>query len=138
MVFHWTLIDSKSLQISRTLLSILADLSNAVVWMVSARPLISNSSSSFYQLISPLPAYHLYYHYYSLEVFLCKFPQVSRTPSFLDIYGLSISSLGCEASCIVISFLVFWLIGLAFFPRPFQEWFRVILLGGREPRCFSF
>ena len=31
MVFHWSLSDSKSPQISRTLLSILADLNNAVV-----------------------------------------------------------------------------------------------------------
>ena len=41
-----------SLQVSRTLLSILTDLSNAVVWVVSARPLISNSSS----LITKLPS----------------------------------------------------------------------------------
>ena len=35
MVFHWSLSDSKSPQISRTLLSILAVLNNAVFWMVS-------------------------------------------------------------------------------------------------------
>ena len=34
MVFHWSLSDSKSPQISRTLLSILAVLNNAVVCMV--------------------------------------------------------------------------------------------------------
>ena len=45
MAFHWTLSDNKYPQISRTLLSILADLNNAVVWMVSTRPLISKSSS---------------------------------------------------------------------------------------------
>ena len=38
MVFHWSLIDSKSPQISRTLLSILAVLNNVVPWMVSTRP----------------------------------------------------------------------------------------------------
>ena len=37
---------SNSPQVSRTLLSILSDLSNPVVWMVAARLLISNSSSS--------------------------------------------------------------------------------------------
>ena len=47
MVSHWSLTDSKSPQVSRTLFSILADLNNAVVWMVSTRPLISNSSSPF-------------------------------------------------------------------------------------------
>ena len=45
MVSHWSLDDSKSPQISRILLSILANLNNAVVWMVSTWPLISKSSS---------------------------------------------------------------------------------------------
>ena len=45
MVFQWSLSDSKSPQVSRILLSILADLKNAVVWMVSTCPLISKSSS---------------------------------------------------------------------------------------------
>ena len=39
LFFNWTLSDSKSLQISRTLQSILADLNNAVVWIVSILPL---------------------------------------------------------------------------------------------------
>ena len=51
MVFQWGLNDSKSPQVSRTLPSILADLKIAVVWMVSTRPVISNSASSF---INPL------------------------------------------------------------------------------------
>ena len=45
MVFHWSLSDSKSPQVSRTLLSILAYLNNVVVWTVSTRPVISKSSS---------------------------------------------------------------------------------------------
>ena len=51
MVFHLGLSDSKSLQVSRTLLTILADLNNAVIWMVSTYPLIPKSSSPF---INPL------------------------------------------------------------------------------------
>ena len=47
MVFHWSLSDSKYPQVSETLLSILANLSSAVIWMVSTRVLISNSSSPF-------------------------------------------------------------------------------------------
>ena len=46
MVYHRNLSDSKSHQISRTLLSILADLNNAVVWMILILTLIFNSSSS--------------------------------------------------------------------------------------------
>ena len=44
MVFHWSLSDSKFPQVTRTLLSILADLNNAVVWIVSTRPVTSKSS----------------------------------------------------------------------------------------------
>ena len=47
MVFRWSLSDSKSPQVSRALLSILAVLNNVVVWMVSTRPLNSKSSSPF-------------------------------------------------------------------------------------------
>ena len=45
MVSHWSLSDSKSPLVSRTLFNILADLNNVVVWMVSIRTLISKSSS---------------------------------------------------------------------------------------------
>ena len=46
MVFHWSLSDSKSPQVSRTVLSILAVLSNAVIWIVST-PLPNCKSSRF-------------------------------------------------------------------------------------------
>ena len=55
MVFHWRLSDSKSSQVSRTLLSILADLNNIVVMIVSTRPLISKSSSPFNPIYSTPP-----------------------------------------------------------------------------------
>ena len=45
MVSHWSLSDKKSSQVSWTLFSILADLNNAVVWMVSTCPFLSTSSS---------------------------------------------------------------------------------------------
>ena len=51
MVFQLSLSNSKSPQVSRTLLSFLADLNNAVVWMVSIRPLISKFFGPF---INPL------------------------------------------------------------------------------------
>ena len=44
-ISHWSLSENESTQVSKTLLSILADLNNAVVWMISIRPLISMSSS---------------------------------------------------------------------------------------------
>ena len=47
MVSRWSLSDSKSPQVSRTLLSIRALLNNNVVWVVSTRPPTSKSSSPF-------------------------------------------------------------------------------------------
>ena len=51
MGFYWRLSDSKSPQVPRTLLSILDDLINSVVWMVSVLLRISNSSSRFSKLL---------------------------------------------------------------------------------------
>ena len=45
MVFHWSLSGSKSPQVSRIYLSFLADLYNAVFWMVSTRHYFTKSSS---------------------------------------------------------------------------------------------
>ena len=55
MVSHWSLSDSKSPQVSRTLLSILADLNKAAVWIVSSRPLISKSSTPCINLLVTVP-----------------------------------------------------------------------------------
>ena len=55
MVFHWSLSDSKSPQVSKTRLSILAVLSNAVVWIVSTRPPISKSSWPFNNPLVTVP-----------------------------------------------------------------------------------
>ena len=55
MVFHWSLCDSKSPQVSRTLLSILAVLDNVVVWMVSTRPPTSKFSSTLNNPLFTVP-----------------------------------------------------------------------------------
>ena len=55
MVFHWRLSDSKSPQVSRTLLSILAVFTNAVVWMVSTWPPTSKSSRPFNNPLFTVP-----------------------------------------------------------------------------------
>ena len=52
MVFFWSFRDSKSHQFSRTLLSILTQLNNAVV---STRPLISKSSTHIIDTLVTLP-----------------------------------------------------------------------------------
>ena len=55
MVFHWSLSDSKSPRVSRTLLSILVVLNNVVVWMVSTRPPTSKFFSPFSNPLVTVP-----------------------------------------------------------------------------------
>ena len=55
MVFHWSQRDSKSPQVSGTLLSILAILNNVVVLMDSSRPPTSKSSSPFSNPLVTVP-----------------------------------------------------------------------------------
>ena len=89
MVFHWSLSNSKSPQVSRILLSILANLNNVVVWMVSTLPLISKSSCPFNNPSMTVPKSPITIRYYFTpwEFFILgladslpqESPQVSRT-----------------------------------------------------------
>ena len=56
MVFHRNSSDSKPFQISRILLSILVDINNVVVWMVSTYPLISKSTIPFTNPLGIVPS----------------------------------------------------------------------------------
>ena len=53
---HWSLCISKSSPVSRTLPSILADLNDALVWMVSILPLISISFSVLSKTLKTVPS----------------------------------------------------------------------------------
>ena len=120
MVFHWSLSDSKFLQVSRTLLSSLADLNNAVVWMVSTRPLISKSSSLCTKSFGDCTEranynwYHRYFHVreffqfpskvqvlISLFAFFQFYPVVSRNGKVhylaCSLFLLTITRSGCLA-----------------------------------------
>ena len=55
MAFYWSLSDSKSPRVFRTLLSIPADLNEAEVWMVSILPLISNCSNHLSKPFGTVP-----------------------------------------------------------------------------------
>ena len=56
MVLHWNPSNSKSPQVSRILLSIRADLNNAVDGIVLIRPLISNYSSPLFKPLRTVPS----------------------------------------------------------------------------------
>ena len=55
MVFHWSLSDSKSPQVSRTLLSVLAVVNRALVWMVYTLSPAFKSSSPFNNPLDAVP-----------------------------------------------------------------------------------
>ena len=55
MVFNWSLSDSKSPQVSRTILSILAVLNDSIVLIVSTRPPNSKSPSPFNNPLVTVP-----------------------------------------------------------------------------------
>ena len=74
LVFYWSLSNSKSSQVSRTLLSILADHNNALFWMVMILPLISNSSSLFSEVLgdySKCTDYNYYYCHPNVPLHFC-------------------------------------------------------------------
>ena len=84
MVLHWSLSDSKSHQVSRTLLSILAVLNNAVVWMVSTRPPTSKSSSPFSNPLVTVPNAPI-----TIGIFVtCMFHSFFLFPSKVEIFIL--------------------------------------------------
>ena len=86
MVFHWILRESKSPQVSRTLLLILADLNNAIFWMVSIRPPFSNPSNLLSRSLgisSKCTNYNWYHrHLRVLQLFLVLWQSRSTGLSF--------------------------------------------------------
>ena len=104
MVFHWSLSDSKSPQVSRTRVSILAVLSNAVVWIVSTRPLTSKSSKPFNNPLVTVPNAPItigtivIFMFHSLFNFLAR----SRYLSFYSLsFGFILWSAGTAKSTIL-------------------------------------
>ena len=88
MVFHLSLSDSKSPRVFRIPLSILADLNNAVVWMVSSLLLISTSSSPFSKpggidWTAPITIFII------VIMFISFFSSLSKS-SYLSLFSLSL------------------------------------------------
>ena len=96
MVFHWSLSDSKSPQVSRTLLPILAVLNNAVVWMVSTRPPTSKSSSPFSNPLVTLPKAPITIGTIVTFMFHSFFNSLARS-RYLSYFSHSFSFILCSA-----------------------------------------
>ena len=94
MVFHWSLSDSKSPQVSGTLLSILAVLNNAVVWMVSTRPPTSKSSSSFSNPLVAVPNVPITIGIIVTCMFHSFFNSLARSRYLSFFHSLSVLSCG--------------------------------------------
>ena len=88
VVFHWSLSVGKSREGSRTRFSILADLSNAFVWIVSILPLISISSCPFSRLLGIFPSTPTTINITLKLMFLNVFNSLARSKYF-PIFSLS-------------------------------------------------
>ena len=119
LVLHRSLSVSVSPQVSRTFLSILADLRNTVVWMVSARPPISSSFSPVggtsrvhqLQLISPLLSYSITFLFSGkVQVLVCAFV------FFFLIFTLW-SAVTIKSTISKVLFFCKWSLGLVFWSR---------------------
>ena len=120
VVFHWSLSDSKSPQLSRTLLSILAVLNNAVVWMVSTRPPTSKSSSPFSNPLVTVPNAPITIGIIVTCMFHSFFNCLARS-RYLSFFSHSFSfilwSAGTAKSTILQVFFFCWLLlNLVFWP----------------------
>ena len=121
MVFHWSLSDSKSPQVSRTLLSILVVLNNAVVWMVSTCPPTSKSSSPFSNPLVIVPNAPITIGIIVTCMFHSFFNSLARS-RYLSFFSHSFSfilwSAGTAKSTILQVLFFWWLIlSLVFWPR---------------------
>ena len=120
MVFHWSLSDSKSPQVSRTLLSILAVLNNAVVCMVSTRPPTSKSSSPFSNPLVTVPNAPI-----TIGIIVtCMFLSIFQFPSKVEVHILlftffqfySVVSRDSKIDYFASSLFSFFLLNLVFWP----------------------
>ena len=91
MVFHWSVSDSKSPQVSRTRLSILAVLSNAVVWIVS-----SKSSRPFNNPLVVVPNALITIGTIVTFMFHSFFNSLARS-RYLSFFSLSFRFIFCSA-----------------------------------------
>ena len=127
MIFHWNWSDSKSPQTSMTLLSILAALNNAVVWMTSTRPIISKSSSPYTNPLGIVPSVPITIGIIVTFMFHSFFFSSLARSRFLSLFSLSSSftlwSTGMAKSTIrQVIIIIIIIYSLRVFHRSVSRW----------------
>ena len=140
MVFHWKLSDSKSPQVSRTLLSILAVFNNAVVWMVSSRPPTSKSSWPFKNPLVTVPKAAITIGIIVTYMFHSFFNSLARS-RYLSFFSHSFSFIlwtaGTAKSTILQIFFFLLLIIIRSGLRA-DIWWSVCMSKSHQSLCMSF
>ena len=120
MVFHWNLTYSKYPQVSRSLLGILVDLNNIVVWMVAICALISNSSGPFINLLGIVPSAPITIGItvtFRFHVFFWGGGSLAKS-RYLSLFSLSFNfTLWSTIQPFIFSFSVYLSLGLFIWPR---------------------
>ena len=86
MVFHWSLSDTKCPQVSRTILSILAVLNYAVIWIVSTCPPTSKSSWPFNNPLVIVPKAPITIGTIATFMFHSFFNSLARSRYFIPLF----------------------------------------------------
>ena len=121
MVFEWSLCDSKSPQVSWTLIRILAVLNNEVVWMVSTCPPTSQSSSPFSKPLVTVPNAQITFGIIFTCIVHIFFKSLSRS-TYLSFFSHSFSFIlwipeTAKSTILQVLFFCWLLLGLVFWPR---------------------
>ena len=135
MVFHWSLSDSKSPQVSRTRLRNLAFLSNALVWIVPTRPLTSKSSRPFNNPLVIVPKPPITIGTIVTFMFHSFFNSLSRS-MYLSFFSHSFRCIqwsAMTAKSTVLQMLYLFLFGLLA-----EIWWSVCMLKSHRSLCVSF
>ena len=129
--------DSKSPQVSRTLLSILADLNNAVVYIVSIRLVISKSSSQWINTLVTVPRAPITIGIFVAFMLYSFFNSLARY-RYLSFFSVSVVSRNSKVhiSTSSLSFVDYyvWLSGrdkvIRLYLKIPEEFVRLIFQGG--------
>ena len=127
MVFHGSLSDCKSIKVSRTLLSILSDLINAIVWMVSI--LVAVPSAPITICITVTFMFHIFFCSLakSKYLFLFTFLQfsllaIARTDRLAEIIIIIIVSIVTSFSHRFLLVVLHWSLSNSLFRSPGIFW----------------